>query len=81
MIMDRKEIMDRIAPIARDVFEKPDLELCDSLDAAQVDTWTSFAFMQMLGKIEKEFGFKFSMMELIKIRNIGTMVDVVMQHQ
>ena len=79
--MDRIDVLNRIAPSAREVFEKPDLELCDTLDATQLDTWTSFAFMQMLGKVEEEFGFKFSMMELIKIRNIGTMVDVVMQHQ
>ena len=79
--MDRIDVLNRMAPIAREVFEKPDLELCDTLDATQVDTWTSFAFMQMLGKVEEEFGFKFSMMELIKVRNIGTMVDVVMQHQ
>lgn len=80
MIMDRKDVLERIAPIAREVFEKPDLELCDALDATQVDTWTSFAFMQLLGKVEKEFGFRFTMMELIKLRNIGSLVDVVMQH-
>lgn len=78
--MDRKDVMERIVPIAREVFEMPDLELCDAMDATQVETWTSYAFMQLLGKIEKEFGFKFTMMELIKIRNIGTLVDVVMQH-
>ena len=80
MFMDRNDIMGRIVPIAREVFEKPELELCDSLDATQVATWTSYAFMQLLEKFEKEFGFKFKMMELIKIRNIGTLVDVVMQH-
>ena len=64
--MDRKEVVNRIAPMAREVFEKPDLELYDTLDATQVDTWTSFAFMQLLGKIEEEFGFRFKMMELIK---------------
>lgn len=78
--MNRNDIMERIAPIAREVFEKPELELCDTLDATQVDTWTSYAFMQLLGKVEDEFGFKFTMMELIKIRNIGALVDVVMQH-
>lgn len=80
MIMDRNDVMDRIAPIAREVFEKPDLELRDTMDATQVDTWTSFAFMQLLEKVEKEFDFKFTMMELIKLRNIGTLVDVIMQH-
>lgn len=78
--MDRKLVVERIAPIAREVFEDPNLEILDSLDATQVDNWTSLTFMQLLGKVEEEFGFKFSMMELIKIRTIGDLVNVVMQH-
>lgn len=78
--MDRKLVVERIAPIAREVFEDPNLEMSDSLDATQVDTWTSLSFMQLLGKVEEEFGFKFSMMELIKIRTMGDLVNVVMQH-
>ena len=78
--MDRKLVVERIAPIAREVFEDPNLEMSDSLDATQVDTWTSLTFMQLLGKVEEEFGFKFSMMELIKIRTMGDLVNAVMQH-
>ena len=78
--MDRKLVVERIAPIAREVFEDPNLEILDSLDATQVDNWTSLTFMQLLGKVEEEFGFEFSMMELIKIRTIGDLVNVVMQH-
>lgn len=78
--MNRKDVIDRITPIAQEVFEKPGLELFDTLDATQVDTWTSLTFMQLLGKVEAEFGFKFKMMELIKIRDVGSLVDVVLQH-
>jgi acyl carrier protein len=78
--MDRKLVVERIAPIAREVFEDPNLEMSDSLDATQVDNWTSLTFMQLLGKVEEEFCFKFSMMELIKIRTMGDLVNVVMQH-
>lgn len=78
--MDRKLVVERIAPIAREVFEDPNLEILDSLDATQVDNWTSLTFMQLLGKVEEEFGFKFSMMELIRIRAMGDLVNVVMQH-
>ena len=78
--MDRKLVVERIAPIAREVFEDPNLEILDSLDATQVDNWTSLTFMQLLGKVEEEFGFKFSMMELIRIRTMGDLVNVVMQH-
>lgn len=78
--MDRKIIVERITPIVREVFEDPNLEISESLDASQVNAWTSLTFMQLLGKVEEEFGFKFSMMELIKIRTMGDLVNVVMQH-
>jgi acyl carrier protein len=79
-MMNREEIVNRITPIAREVFGKPALQLTDELDATQVDTWTSFAFMQLLERVEAEFGFKFKMMELLGIRNIGTLVDAIAKH-
>ena len=78
--MNRKEIIDRITPIAREVFGKPTLQLTDELDATQVDTWTSLAFMQLLKRIEVEFRFKFKMMELLGVRNIGTLIDAIAKH-
>lgn len=78
--MDRQTVIDSIVPIAREVFGKPELEWSDSLDATQVDTWTSLAFMQLLGKVEDSFGFKFSMLEVIRIRNMGALADAVMKH-
>lgn len=78
--MKREDVVYRITPIVRDVFGKPALELTYDLDATQVDTWTSLAFTQLLEKIEEEFGFKFKMMELLSVRNIGTLVDVIAKH-
>ena len=75
--MDRKEVVNRIAPMAREVFEKPDLELCDTLDATQVDTWTSFAFMQLLGKIEEEFKILVSPEKISEIQTIADIVKIV----
>lgn len=78
--MDREIVINRITPLVREAFGKPALELTDELDATQVDTWTSFAFMQLLERVEVEFGFKFKMMELIGIRNIGSLVDAIAKH-
>ena len=73
--METKEIKERITPIAREVFKMPDLVLIESLDATQIDTWTSLSFMLLLSKVEEEFGFKFKMIELLKIRNIGNLIQ------
>lgn len=79
-MIDRQKIMNRLTPICRIVFQLPNLELTDSLDATQVDTWTSLSFMHLLTKVEEEFGFRFKMIELLEIHNIGTLIDVIETH-
>jgi acyl carrier protein len=78
--MQRQEIEARLQPICREVFEKPELELNDELDATRVDTWTSLSFMQLLTRTEEEFGFRFKMTELLKIRNIGSLINAISSH-
>ena len=75
--MERQEIIERLAPIAQKVFDKPDLELTDDLSAETLDTWTSLAFMQLLEAIEHEFGFRFKMMELLSLKTMGDIIDTI----
>lgn len=79
--MNRKEINDKLIPLARKAFSKENIILSDELDASMVDTWTSLSFMQFLTLIEAEFGMKFSIMELLKMQNIGGIVDVIESKQ
>ena len=78
--MKRQDIITRLTPIARNVFEKPELEIIDSLSAETVDTWTSLAFMKLLSAIEEEFGFRFKMMELLSLKTMGDIVDAISKH-
>lgn len=78
--MERQDIIVRLTPIARNVFEKPDLEIIDSLSAETVDTWTSLAFMKLLSAIEEEFGFRFKMMELLSLKTMGDIIDAISKH-
>lgn len=78
--MNREQLVDEIQAIARDIFAKPELEINDAMGAADVDTWTSLSFMQFLTAIEDKYGFKFKMMELLQLRNMGAVVDTTMKH-
>lgn len=78
--MERQEIITRLTPIVQKVFEKPDLEIINSLSPETVDTWTSLAFMKLLSAIEEEFGFKFRMMELLSLKTMGDVVDAISKH-
>lgn len=78
--MIREELVNEIQEIARDIFGKPELTISDTLSASDVDTWTSLSFMQFLTAIEDKYGFKFKMMELLQLRNMGAVIDATLRH-
>lgn len=75
--MNREEILSRLTPIAQKIFEKEDLVLTDELSAETLDSWTSMAFMMFLTEIENQFGFKYKMLELLKLQDMGAIVDSI----
>lgn len=78
--MTRELIIDDIQSISREVFQKPDLVIVDTLSAVDVDTWTSLTFTQFLTAIENKYAFKFKIMELFQLRNMGAVIDATMKH-
>ncbi len=78
--MNREEIIEKLTPIVRANLQNESLELRDDLSAENVSTWTSLAFMQMLTDIEKEFGIKFKMMELVRLRTMGDIIQSLEAH-
>ena len=78
--MNRNEIIEKLTPIVRINLQNATLELRDDMSAENVSTWTSLAFMQMLTDIENEFGIKFKMMELIRLRTMGEIIQSLEAH-
>ena len=78
--MNRNEIIEKLTPIVRTNLQNESLELRDDMSAENVSTWTSLAFMQMLTDIENEFGIKFKMMELIRLRTMGDIIQSLEAH-
>ena len=78
--MNREQLTLEVQTIAREIFAKPELVITDVLTAADVDTWTSLSFMQFLTAIEDRYGFKFKMMELLQLRNMGAIIDASLRH-
>lgn len=78
--MNRDVLKNEIQTIARNVFQKPDLVVSDALSAADVDEWTSLSFTQFIAAIEKQYGFKFKLMELLQLRTMGAIVDATLKH-
>lgn len=78
--MTREEIISQLTPIAQAMLKDDTLVISDDLSAANVSTWTSLSFMMFLTEIENHFGFKFKMMEILKLQNMGAIIDSIQTH-
>jgi acyl carrier protein len=78
--MERNEIVAQLTTIASEIFQLENLVLTEDMSATNVETWTSLTFMQLLTAIEENFGFKFKMMELIQIKNMGDIIRSIESH-
>lgn len=78
--MERNEIIEKLTPIAQSIFLDSALELRDDLSAENVPNWTSLSFMQFLTEIEEQFGFKFKMMEILRLQTMGAIINAIERH-
>ena len=77
--MTRAEVYDRLNAIFRDVLDDDSIELHDETVADDVDGWDSFEHINLIVAIEDEFSFKIPMGKVVSMKNVGEMVDVILE--
>lgn len=75
--MERKEIFEKITEIFRDVFGDNNLVINNEMTAADVENWDSLTHMIMISKVEEEFGVKFKLKELNKLKQVGDIISIL----
>ena len=61
----------------RDVFEDDEITVEDSTTAADVDGWDSLEHINLINAIEQEFDIKFNMGQIVSMKNVGEMADII----
>jgi len=69
--MELTEILDQVTEVFRTVLKNSTVELYDSTTAADVDGWDSLTNIQLITAVEKHFGIKFKLREILKLKNVG----------
>lgn len=78
--MERQEIISKLTPIVSEVFNVENIALTDEMSAETVEQWTSLSFMTLLTEVENQFGFKFKMMEMLKLKTMGDIIAAIERH-
>lgn len=75
--MDNADIVARLTPIFRDVFNDNTLVVTDNMSAADVATWDSLSNINMIVAVEKAFGVKFSIKDVRNLKNVGELLELI----
>lgn len=76
--MTREEGYKRLKNVFADVFDR-DVELADNTVASDVQGWDSLSHITLIGTIEDEFDIKFPMKEVVRMKNVGELVDKIIE--
>ncbi len=68
---------DKINEIFRKVFNNPTLEINETTTANDVDGWDSISHLSMISAVEKEFDIKFKLKDLMKLKNVGDLQNII----
>ena len=77
--MTREEVYERLNAVFQDVFDDPDLQVNDETTAADVDGWDSLIHITLIDSVEEEFDVSFDMKTIVKLKNVGEMVDIILE--
>ena len=75
--MNKIEITEKLTAIFREVFNDNAIILRDEMTANDVENWDSLTHMIMISKVEEEFGIKFRLKELNKLKQVGDIISIL----
>lgn len=75
--MDKKQILEEVQEIFRDVLDNEDIELTPATMADDIEEWDSLSHIQLIVAIEKHFKVKFTSKEILSWKNVGEMIDCI----
>ena len=79
MTMTREEVFEKLNEIFRDFFDDDEIELTDETTADDIEDWDSLEHVNLIVAIEDWFDMKFTMGEVTTMKNVGAMVDIIME--
>jgi len=77
--MTRKELFNGVQDIFRDIFDEDDMVIKDKTSSDDVEEWDSLNHINLVSAIEKEFEIRFALGELMALKDVGAMIDLMVK--
>lgn len=77
--MTREEVYERLNKVFQEVFDDDSLTVNDATTSDDIEDWDSFMHIDLVVAVEGEFSFKMPMGKVVKMKNVGEMVDIILE--
>ena len=77
--MEKEEILQQLSLIFEQVLKRSDLKIDYNMSAEDIDEWDSLTNMTIISEIEKKWDVHFKLRDIIRMKNIGDMIDVIIK--
>lgn len=79
--MTREEIYNALDEVFQDVFDDEEIHVTAETTADDIEDWDSLEHINLVVAVENKFGIKFNMNEVTTMKNVGEMVDIILERQ
>lgn len=75
--MDYNDILCRLTPIFRDVFDDDSINITLKMTVSDVSQWDSLGNIRLMIRIENDFGIRFDTEEISSAANVADLVEMI----
>ena len=76
--MTREAVFEKLNEVFRDVFDDEEIVVNDTTTSEDIEDWDSLEHINLIAAVEQEFDMKFSMGQVVTMKNVGEMADIIM---
>ena len=76
--MTREVAYEKLNEVFRDVFDDEEIVVNDGTTSSDIEDWDSLEHINLVSAVEQAFGIKFSMGQVVTMKNVGEMMDIIL---
>ena len=81
MKLTKEQIYEALNEVFQDVFDDESITVDPATTADDIEDWDSLEHINLVVAVEKRFGMKFTMGEVTGMKNVGEMVEIILERQ
>ena len=77
--MSRENVLAKVNEVFHEVFDDDNIVVKEEMTAADIKGWDSLRHITLIEEIEDVFDIRFAMKEVNVMKNVGEMIDIIVQ--